>query len=115
MEFVRRFLLHVLPRGFMRVRYYGLLANCQRKTLLARCRELLRVTQPTAESGGPGTLGETASVETAATAVQPMDEARRAILERAAVAGAKDTDPSLVREWVALKYHGVRPTGSKKP
>jgi hypothetical protein len=42
-EFVRRFLLHVLPRGFMRVRYYGLLANTQRATLLARCRELLGV------------------------------------------------------------------------
>jgi hypothetical protein len=40
-EFVRRFLLHVLPRGFMRVRYYGLLANTQRATLLPRCRELL--------------------------------------------------------------------------
>jgi hypothetical protein len=49
-EFVRRFLLHVLPRGFMRVRYYGLLANRQRATLLARCRELLGVKPPPAES-----------------------------------------------------------------
>jgi Putative transposase len=40
-EFVRRFLLHVLPRGFVRVRYYGLLANTQRATMIARCRELL--------------------------------------------------------------------------
>jgi hypothetical protein len=42
-EFVRRFLLHVLPRGFMRVRYYGLLANTQRAILLPRCRERLGV------------------------------------------------------------------------
>ena len=35
----------------MRVRYYGLLANRKRKTLLARCRELLGVTQPTDEPG----------------------------------------------------------------
>jgi hypothetical protein len=40
-EFVRRFALHVLPRGLMRVRYYGLLANRRRDTLLPRCRELL--------------------------------------------------------------------------
>jgi hypothetical protein len=46
-EFLRRFLLHVLPRGFVRVRYYGLLANQQRSQLLARCRELLGAHNPT--------------------------------------------------------------------
>jgi hypothetical protein len=45
-EFVRRFLLHVLPRGFVRVRYYGLLANTQRAALIARCRELLGAATP---------------------------------------------------------------------
>jgi hypothetical protein len=40
-EFLRRFLLHVLPSGFVRIRHYGLLANCHRKEKLARCRELL--------------------------------------------------------------------------
>jgi hypothetical protein len=40
-EFLRRFLLHVLPSGFMRVRQYGLLANRQKNEKLARCRELL--------------------------------------------------------------------------
>ncbi len=39
-EFVRRFLMHVLPTGFVRVRYYGLLANRHRQEKLARCREL---------------------------------------------------------------------------
>ena len=39
-EFVRRFLLHVLPRGFHRVRYYGLLANANRDQL-RHCRQLL--------------------------------------------------------------------------
>lgn len=52
-EFVRRFLLHVLPRGFMRVRYYGLLANRNRATLLVRCRELLGVATPAAEELSP--------------------------------------------------------------
>jgi hypothetical protein len=40
-EFLRRFLLHVLPTGFVRIRYFGLLANCVRADNLARCRELL--------------------------------------------------------------------------
>ena len=40
-EFIRRFLLHVLPRGFVRIRRFGLLANRQRATKLTRCRELL--------------------------------------------------------------------------
>jgi hypothetical protein len=40
-EFVRRFLMHVLPAGFVRVRHYGLLANRHRQQKLARCRELL--------------------------------------------------------------------------
>jgi predicted Zn-ribbon and HTH transcriptional regulator len=40
-EFIRRFLLHVLPRAFVRIRHYGLLANAQRTETLARCRQLL--------------------------------------------------------------------------
>jgi len=40
-EFIRRFLLHVLPSGFVRIRYYGFLANRFRAENLARCRTLL--------------------------------------------------------------------------
>lgn len=40
-EFIRRFLLHVLPEGFQRIRYYGFLCNRHREQKLARCRELL--------------------------------------------------------------------------
>jgi Putative transposase len=40
-EFIRRFLLHVLPEGFQRIRYYGLLGNRYREQKLAHCRELL--------------------------------------------------------------------------
>jgi hypothetical protein len=40
-EFMRRFLLHVLPSGFHRIRHYGLLANGHRKTQIATARELL--------------------------------------------------------------------------
>ena len=45
-EFIRRFLLHVLPRGFVRIRHYGWLANAQRGRKLALCRKLLGVEQP---------------------------------------------------------------------
>jgi hypothetical protein len=44
-EFMRRFLLHVLPHGFHRIRHYGLLANATRVENLARARALLQ-TQP---------------------------------------------------------------------
>jgi len=40
-EFVRRLLLHVLPRGFVRIRHYGILSNRQRREDLALCRRLL--------------------------------------------------------------------------
>ena len=45
-EFIRRFLLHVLPEGFQRIRYYGFLANRYRQQKLARCRDLLGTSQP---------------------------------------------------------------------
>jgi hypothetical protein len=45
-EFVRRFLMHVLPSGFVRVRHAGLLANRHRREKLARCRELLGMAAP---------------------------------------------------------------------
>jgi hypothetical protein len=42
-EFIRRFLLHFLPKGFHRIRHYGLLASAGRKANVARARELLAV------------------------------------------------------------------------
>lgn len=47
-EFIRRFLIHVLPDGFHRIRHYGLLAGAARKTAIARIRELLGQ-QPTVQ------------------------------------------------------------------
>ena len=40
-EFLRRFLLHTLPRGFVRIRFCGFLANRRRRELLPLCRQLL--------------------------------------------------------------------------
>jgi hypothetical protein len=41
LEFIRRFLLHVLPRGFMKIRHYGLLSNRDKTNRLDKCRRLL--------------------------------------------------------------------------
>ena len=60
-EFIRRFLLHVLPSGFHRIRHYGLLANGSRKGNIAKARALLAVwavagkdTQPPEKTGPDG-------------------------------------------------------------
>ena len=68
-EFLRRFLLHVLPRGFMRIRHYGILANCQRDPKLTRCRELLR------GPAGPSPASQTEADPAAPTGA--MDPAAR--------------------------------------
>jgi hypothetical protein len=57
-EFLRRLMLHVLPRGFVRIRSFGFLANRVRDKQLALCRQLLGVTEPAAatSSGEPASL-----------------------------------------------------------
>jgi hypothetical protein len=47
-EFIRRFLIHVLPKGFHRIRHYGLLASSNRAETIARARELLNLAEPAA-------------------------------------------------------------------
>ena len=54
LEFLRRFLQHVLPKGFVKVRYYGLFAPCKRSQL-ALCRQQLSPTTPTSETDHPTT------------------------------------------------------------
>ena len=48
-EFIRRFLLHVLPKGFHRIRHYGLLASAGCKANIARARELMATPMPHVE------------------------------------------------------------------
>jgi hypothetical protein len=63
-EFMRRFLLHVLPDGFHRIRHFGLLANGGRRENLAKVRALLQV--------APRAMPETADTEVSATLDQPL-------------------------------------------
>jgi hypothetical protein len=60
-EFIRRFLMHVLPKGFHRIRHYGLFANGNRTEKIARARELLAV----------ATVEEEVKAEAAAEPRQP--------------------------------------------
>jgi hypothetical protein len=50
-EFIRRFLIHVLPHGFHRIRHYGLFASSKRAENIARARELLNVSVPQGQAG----------------------------------------------------------------
>ena len=57
-EFIRRFLLHVLPSGFHRIRYYGFLGNRHRKKKLERCRQLLGMAPAKESSAEPPTQAD---------------------------------------------------------
>jgi hypothetical protein len=61
-EFIRRFLLHVLPKGFHRIRHYGLLASAGCKSNIARARELLAAPMPEVE---PAAAHDTADLDAA--------------------------------------------------
>ncbi len=61
-EFLRRFLLHLLPRGFMRIRNFGFLANRRRATLLPLCFRLLRSSEERAPSAALQSTEETLSL-----------------------------------------------------
>jgi hypothetical protein len=52
-EFIRRFLMHVLPKGFHRIRHYGLFANAKRAENIATARALLNVAPPAADPQQP--------------------------------------------------------------
>jgi hypothetical protein len=58
LEFLRRFARHVLPRGFTRVRHYGLLANRNKRALLERARSALEAPAPAPQAPAPESVAE---------------------------------------------------------
>ncbi len=62
--FIQRFLLHVLPRGFHRIRHYGLLASATRKASIARARDLLGVAPAPAPAPADANGEDTATEDT---------------------------------------------------
>lgn len=89
-EFIRRFLLHVLPKGFVRIRHYGLLASRNVGTRLAECRRLL-------------------SGEGAATAEQPEKTMVERILEWFGLDVVHCPHCGAALEWQPLPYPAQQP------
>ncbi len=108
-EFARRFLMHVLPAGFVRVRHYGLLANRHRREKLARCRELLGMVLPTKADGAstdPEPIpppGHDATV--APTRVCPRCGAGRMVV-------VAEFPPMSPAEWVSADLEAFRVLGT---
>jgi hypothetical protein len=67
-EFIRRFLMHVLPSGFHRIRHYGLFANGGRAENIARARQLLQVPEPPPQ---PSDIGDADGGEPAQVSAYP--------------------------------------------
>ena len=85
-EFIRRFLIHILPSGFHRIRHYGLLANAGRRDNLARVRELLNINPTTPTTKEPTNTADeisksTSGEATPATFVCPDCGAAMVIIE----------------------------------
>jgi hypothetical protein len=90
-EFLRRFVQHVLPKGFVKIRHYGLLANAQRQARLAVCRRLLLVANVAAALPGV----ETASLTPAAPPCCPHCGGTRLVYR--ALAPLQSTPTTAVR------------------
>jgi hypothetical protein len=94
-EFIRRFLLHVLPKGFHRIRHYGLLASSTCKANVARAKELITAPLPSID---PSTEHDDPDVATGAAADHrppcPCCGGRMIIVESFGRGGAPRAPPS---------------------
>jgi len=79
-EFIRRFLLHVLPSGFVHIRHFGFLANRKRKDKLALCRSLLPAPQVAIEASADSPGSRDSSTEEQLSRQCPVCHAGRLIL-----------------------------------
>jgi hypothetical protein len=100
-ECIRRFLLHVLPNGFRRIRYYGFLGNRNRQEKLDRCRRLLGMATP--QQAAALTPDENRQARYAEIVGSPLHQCPRCrqgrmvvveILSRSSVAPARAIDSS---------------------
>jgi hypothetical protein len=89
-EFLRRFLLHLLPPGFVRIRNFGFLANRNRATLLPLCFQLLGSTEQTAAS-----TGATSTIETHSLWSCPVCGGTMRVIERLSAAELLSRSPPL--------------------
>ena len=96
-EFIRRFLLHVLPAGFLRLRHYGLFANGQRRDAIARARQLLDAATAVAEAtAGPdsGPAAEPGNTAAAPAPRCPCCGGRMIVIETFAAGATRRPPPA---------------------
>ncbi len=93
-EFIRRFLLHVLPKGFHRIRHYGLFASAACKTNIARARELIAAPPPASDPPEHDDAGLDAGVQADHRPPCPCCGGRMIIVETFERAGAPRGPPS---------------------
>ena len=87
-EFIRRFLLHVLPSGFVHIRHFGFLANRRRKAMLALCRSLLPAPQTVTAGIADAAAASDSATEEAASHRCPVCKTGRLIFIQALTAAA---------------------------
>jgi hypothetical protein len=95
-EFIRRFLLHVLPSGFVHIRHFGFLANRNRKEKLARCRSLLSAPQMIIEAIADSAGSRDSTVEEQSLRPCPVCKTGRLIRIQLLNAAACDCLPAPV-------------------
>lgn len=110
-EFVRRFALHIVPKGFVRVRHYGLLAHRDRGVRLAKCRALLAATNSVAPGAPVETLAPVAAV-----AAAPRASADIATASVAPPADARPAErcPACGHGTLAVLWRVDRPPGRQR-
>ena len=96
-EFLRRFLLHLLPRGFVRIRNFGFLANRQRAALLPLCAQLLHSAQESNHATPPAPSAAPALVSW----ICPICGGPMCVIERLTAAQVQLRAPPSPREHVA--------------
>jgi hypothetical protein len=93
-DFLRRFLQHVLPKGFVKVRHYGLLGNRQRAARLEQCRRLLLVVNVAAALVPSGE----AAVEPVAPPCCPKCGGNRLVYRELTPAGSPGRNTTMVQD-----------------
>jgi hypothetical protein len=93
-EFVRRFLLHVFPAGFVHIRHFGFLANRRRKAKLALCRSLLPAPQIVVETSGDSPADRDSTTPEPAARLCPVCKAGRLMFVQVLSAQVLTCSPS---------------------
>ena len=93
-EFIRRFLLHVLPNGFHRIRHYGLLTSATCKANIARAKELIAAPLPSIDPAAEAEIGDVGAAAVDDRPTCPRCGGRMIIVETFGRGGQPRAPPS---------------------